>query len=73
MDDLQPGYEHLIAEQVLPESDNRVGDSNVPQEKTEPVKDKEDRNEEGLVPPPPPPSPSDKKSLELDEIANVRI
>lgn len=73
---MQPGYEHLIAEEVLPDraNDNSVG--NAVREKPEAArKDKEERNDEGLglvPPPPPPPSTSDKKALELDEIANVR-
>lgn len=86
MDDLHPSYEHLIANEVLPEQQQNsldeaqvksvASDSEaaISSDKREEKTQNSQSNEEGLVPPPPPPNfekSEEKKVMDLDEIANV--
>lgn len=74
MDDLHPSYEHLIANEVLPEQqDNTINQNNAEEKKQEqqPQQQQQDsqvpsqQEDQGQ-------GQEDKPSLELDAIANVR-
>lgn len=71
MDDLHPSFEHLVAEETLPERKNenaiREDVKILGRETPDQTEEKSGKKEELPVPPP----RQEKKSLDLDEIANV--